>query len=277
MQAWSGVVRSMLVHYSIGMRHGNTRRAATVSILPAVAALAAVSTGASVAVAQGRAYRGPHPVDLEGHWHLEDAVHVHDELPVGVEPFGDVDGVFVFLADPVAYGYEGRSWTYRGVHPLPGGLSAYCGIEGEHRHPFAPDGSFRREAGGAYTFTGALRGGRRMVRPGVVAPRHPIVTRPSAAGNEGPPVVTGTFFHGGCLHAWTVGADGRSVAVPVDGCVPAVRSGVARPPSVLPPPDPRIEQPYTRTFTGPAQLGRRLDRAPQRGANRPPTRPRSDR
>jgi hypothetical protein len=236
-------------------------------VLVALLALLAPSPG----TAQPRAYRGPHPIDLDGRWHLESSTHVHDELATGLEPFGDVDGVLVFLADPLAYGYTGEVWTYRGAHPLPGGLDAYCGIAGEHRHAFAPEGSFRREASGAYAFTGALRGGRRMVRPGIVAPRHPIVVAPGPAPVT--PVIGGTFFQLGCVHTWVAAADGSPIAVPLPGCVPhAVPPRPAPPP---PAPSPSVERPYTSTFSGPATIPRRVDGAPQRP--RPSTPGRRDR
>jgi hypothetical protein len=121
------------------------------------------------AQAEPRPYRGPHPIDLEGRWHDESAVHVHDDLPVGLEPFASIDGVLVFLADPVGYGWAGETWTYRGAHPLPPRLDGTCGISAEHRHPFAPEGDFRRGEDGVYRFTGALRGGEPTSVPGRVA------------------------------------------------------------------------------------------------------------
>lgn len=218
------------------------------------------------AVADARAYRGPHPVDLEGRWHLEEGTHVHGELAVGLEPFGDVDGVLVFLADPVAYAFPGEVWTYRGAHPLPGGLPAYCGVPGEHRHPFAPEGSFRRDDGGAYVFTGSLRGGVAMVRPGRVAPRRPIVSAGDVppgdvASRDARPGIA-PFWFGGCRHALVWGPDGP-VPVPLDGCVPRV--GHPRAPEAPGPPPRRswFDGRYTRTRSGPAGAPRTLPRPRQ--------------
>lgn len=224
-----------------------------------------VVLGAAAAQAQPRAYRGPHPVDLDGHWHHDDAVHVHDELPTGLEPFGDVDGVLVFLADPLAWGFEGDVWTYRGAHPLPGGVPGYCGLSGDHRHPFAPEGTYRRESSGAYRFTGAMRGGVPMARPGRVAPRHPIVT-----ATRGAPITAAPFFQLGCMHQWVTGPDGRPVAVPLAGCIPhrafpPLTRAPVPPPS--PPPAPALH-PYSRTRSGPHTRGRRADAAPQGAAPR---------
>jgi hypothetical protein len=130
---------------------------------------ASVLACAAAAQAEARPYRGPHPVDHRGNWHLQDSVHVHDELAVGTEPFASVDGVLVFLGDPVEYGYDGSVWRYRGVHPLPARIGGYCGLESEHRHPFAPEGQYRREDG-VFVFNGALRGGVQKHRPGRVHP-----------------------------------------------------------------------------------------------------------
>src|SRR5688500_5405755 len=108
--------------------------------------------------AEPRPYRGPHPIDHEGHWHDESAVHVHDDLPVGLAPFAQIDGVLVFLADPIGYGWAGESWRFRGAHPLPPRTGGVCGIAAEHGHPFAPEGEFRRDDAGVYRFVGTLRG-----------------------------------------------------------------------------------------------------------------------
>jgi len=111
-----------------------------------------------------RVYFGPHPVDLDGTWHVEDGRHEYGDLPVGLAPFAEVSGVWIFLADPVDYGYDGPTYAFDGVHPLPTGLDGYCGISGEHVHPFVPEGVYRRDDE-AYAYAGALRGGVPQVRP----------------------------------------------------------------------------------------------------------------
>lgn len=213
--------------------------------------IALVLAYAAPALAEPRAYRGAHPIDLEGNWDLEDELHVHEDLPVGLEPFAEVDGALVFLADPIAYGYDGAAWIYRGAHPIPGALGrGYCGIPGEHRHAFAPEGSYRREGAGAYVFTGAMRGGYRVVRPARVAPLHPIAIAP--------PIVLGpvgtTFFIGDCLHTVVVGLDGVPVAVPLEECI------VSAP---RPPPAPRPREPAR------ARVESRPMRAPPPRGDRP--------
>lgn len=209
--------------------HGVISRASAV-------ALALVAALPVAARADARAYRGPHPIDLDGHWHLDDSLHVHDDLVVGLEPFGDVEGVLVFLADPLAFGWSGDVWTYRGAHPLPGGLPGYCDVPGEHRHPFAPEGSFRREDDGTYVFIGGMRGGFAMVRPGRVTPRRPIVTADVVPYGSTTPSVA-PYWLGGCLHTLVWGRNGP-VPVPLDGCVPRAAHHRRRdpPPAAAPPP-----------------------------------------
>ena len=222
-------------------------------------ALVIVLAAGNSAAAQARPYRGPHPIDLDGHWDLEDAVHVHGELAVGFDPFGDVDGVLVFLGDPLAYGYEGDVWTFRGAHPLPGGMRGYCGLDGEHRHPFAPEGSFRREDDGTHVYVGAMRGGVEMVRPGRAMPRHPIVTGPLVASRPTPGTLA-PFFYGGCMHQWIWGSASRPVAVPYAGCLPTTPfrhgpagSGRSPPARVVPPSAPPVQSTvYSRVTSRPA-------------------------
>lgn len=142
----------------------------------ALVALAVALALSTTARAEPRPYRGPHPMDLDGHWHEEDEVHVHDDLPVGLEPFAEVDGVLVFLGDPDAYGWDGPTWTYDGMHPLPARIGDYCGIAGAHRHPFAPEGDYRR-SDGVWRYVGALRGGVPLHRPGRLTPSEERVRR----------------------------------------------------------------------------------------------------
>lgn len=157
-------------------------------LVAGLAALAGLIVGVSGARAEPRPYRGPHPVDYAGTWHLDRSVHVHDELPVGLGPFAEVDGVLVFLADPIEFGYEGTVWRYRGAHPLPAVVTGYCGIPGEHRHPFPPEGEFRSEDG-VYVFVGALRGGVPTYRPGQTGVPESVARRREDRREEVPAVV----------------------------------------------------------------------------------------
>ncbi len=168
------------------------------------------------ASAQRATYRGAHPLDLEGHWHEVEGPHEHDTLLVGDDPFAEVEGTRVFLADPIAYGWTEAVWTFRGAHPLPG-LDAYCGIAGDHRHPFAPEGAFRRTSSGAYVYRGGMRGGVPMVRPARTEPREPVVVPPAIA-------TPAPYWFWGCQFQLLPGALGSFVPTPlVSGCVPRGR------------------------------------------------------
>lgn len=199
---------------------------------------------AAEASAEPKPYRGAHPIDLEGRWHYESSAHVHDDLPVGRAPFADIDGVLVFLGDPRAYGYDGEVWTFRGAHPLPPAMNGDCGILGEHAHPFAPEGSFRREASGAYSFTGAFVGGRHSYVPGSTAPPAAI-TRPSAPT----PVVVGAP-----IQAFVNVRPGVYTSVVVN---PRSREeGAAPPVPPVPPPAPEARAPEPARAVAPGSFRR---------------------
>ena len=71
----------------------------------------------------------------------------------------------VFVGDPVAYGWDGPKYTYKGPHPVhveavvggdPG--VEYCYLEGPHYHNFEPpEGPDFKVAGGAYFYVGHPR------------------------------------------------------------------------------------------------------------------------
>ena len=158
-------------------------------------------------------------MDLDGHWHLEDAPHEHADLVVGAEPFGEADGVRVFLGDPIAFGWDGEVWTFRGAHPLPGGVPGYCALPGDHRHAFAPEGRFRREPSGAHVYIGGMRGGVAMVRPERITPRRPIVTAPAIASPA-------PYWFWGCQYQLLPASRGALLPTAlVPGCVPRSASG----------------------------------------------------
>jgi len=176
----------------------------------------------ATAAAQTASYHGPHPIDLDGHWHLEDAPHEHAELVVGTRPFGEADGQRIFLGDPIAFGWDGEVWTFRGAHPLPGGVPGYCGLPGDHRHAFAPEGRFRRSSAGAHVYTGGMRGGVAMVRPERTTPRNPILTAPAIASPA-------PYWFLGCQYRLLPGAAGSRVPTAlVPGCVPRSGRGYGR-------------------------------------------------
>nr|HEX4318083.1 hypothetical protein [Kofleriaceae bacterium] len=123
---------------------------------------------------------GPHVHIYEAN-KLEYRVHDDDE---------------VFVGDPVAYGWEGPKFAYKGPHPIhvdmivasdagPGGApdTEYCYITGPHFHHFEPPpGPEFQLAGGAYFYVGEPPKAFVDARPayvGIDAVYAPIVyTRP---------------------------------------------------------------------------------------------------
>jgi hypothetical protein len=96
----------------------------------------------------------------------------------------------VFVGDPVAYGYDGPKYAYKGPHPIHvdayvGGDpdTEYCYLEGPHYHYFEPaDGDDFKLVGNAYFYVGTPAPVMLEARPqyvGINAYYRPIVyTRP---------------------------------------------------------------------------------------------------
>ncbi len=130
--------------------------------------LVALAVAAAPAVADhayGKQVRfvGVHPIPKSeggGMCYIE-GPHVHIYAANKLE-YRDHDGDHYFVGDPVAYGYEGPRYTYKGPHPIHvdavvGGSpdEEYCYIEGPHYHYFAPpEGPDFRMAGDAYFYVG---------------------------------------------------------------------------------------------------------------------------
>ncbi|MFO0695668.1 MAG: hypothetical protein U0230_19055 [Polyangiales bacterium] len=192
--------------------------------------------------AEAARYLGPHPLDLDGNWHLVEGVHEHGALPVGLEPFGVAGGIHVFLGDPIAYGYTQTVFGYVGGHPLPTPALGYCGLGGVHRHPFVPEGSYQRDGSGNYVYRGAFRGGRARV-----VPRRTVPPRPVVAGTPTIPFPTpygyfpGMGYWGGPWAFPALGGGGpvRPAPAPSD---PPAPPAVAPPPPPAPEPDARIRR-----------------------------------
>ncbi len=112
-------------------------------------------------------YVGIHPIPKSeggGFCNIE-GPHVHiyaaDKLQYRVH-----DGANFFVGDPVAYGYEGPRYAYKGNHPIhvdavldddDGDADVeYCYLDGPHYHYFAPpEGPDFKLVGGAYFYIGA--------------------------------------------------------------------------------------------------------------------------
>jgi hypothetical protein len=115
--------------------------------------------------AYGRQVRfvGVHPIPKSeggGMCYIE-GPHVHIYVANKLE-YRAHDGDNYFVGDPVAYGYDGPRYTYKGPHPIHvdavvGGPpdEEYCYLEGPHYHYFAPpEGPEFRTVGDAYFYVG---------------------------------------------------------------------------------------------------------------------------
>ena len=114
-------------------------------------------------------------------------VHIYAANKLEYRAHGDDH---VFVGDPVAYGYDGPKYAYKGPHPIHveavvGGDPdvEYCYIEGPHYHYFEPpDGDDFKLAGNAYFYVGTPAPVMVQARPqyvGINAYYRPFVyTRP---------------------------------------------------------------------------------------------------
>jgi hypothetical protein len=110
-------------------------------------------------------YIGIHPTPKGaggGLCHIEGPhVHVYPADPI---QYRDHHGRHFFVGDPVAFGYDGERFAYKGHHPIDVHLVVddaredveYCYLDGPHYHAFAPpvDAEFEI-VGGVYFFVGA--------------------------------------------------------------------------------------------------------------------------
>jgi hypothetical protein len=109
-------------------------------------------------------YVGIHPVpktERGGICYIEGLhVHIYDADRI---QYRDHRGANYFVGDPVAYGYEGERYAYKGHHPIHVNVvvgdddpdDEYCYMNGPHYHYFAPpEGPEFRVAGDAYFYVG---------------------------------------------------------------------------------------------------------------------------
>jgi hypothetical protein len=102
-------------------------------------------------------YFGYHPIPEAyggGFCEREDR-HQHEFAPVEIEFYNVVDGVYYFVGDPSAYGYEDELYWYQYHHPVPtywGG--GYCYLVGPHRHWWVPWGGYFVLTNGYYHYRG---------------------------------------------------------------------------------------------------------------------------
>lgn len=103
-------------------------------------------------------YAGVHPMPKSeggGMCHIE-GPHVHIFAANKLE-YRVHDDNYVFVGDPVAYGWDGPKYAYKGNHPMHvetfvGGPAdvQYCYINGPHYHYFEPEDPDVKLVGGAY-------------------------------------------------------------------------------------------------------------------------------
>lgn len=119
-------------------------------------------------------YHGGHPLSVKpeaGFCYIEvPHVHAHSIHKKHKPLYREHQGHLVFVADPVAYGYEGPQHTYYGHHPIAvdvvlgheasyasGQQLEFCYLEGPHYHPFDPQPGLSFEASaGASWYVGDL-------------------------------------------------------------------------------------------------------------------------
>lgn len=109
-------------------------------------------------------YAGIHPVAKSeggGICHIE-FPHVH-VYPANKLEYRLVADNYVFVGDPVAYGWDGPKYAYKGHHPIQVNVIAevpepdieYCYITGPHYHYFEPpEGPDFKIVGDAYFYVG---------------------------------------------------------------------------------------------------------------------------
>ena len=131
------------------------------TLLFTIAALALMA-GTALAAGKQVKYLGIHPIAKAnggGFCNIE-GPHVH-MYPADKVQYRDHRGYQHFVGDPVAYGYDGKRYAYKGNHPIHVNAvvgdedpdDEYCYINGPHYHYFAPpEGPEFKVAGGAYFF-----------------------------------------------------------------------------------------------------------------------------
>ncbi|HUS66762.1 MAG TPA: hypothetical protein VMZ28_19630 [Kofleriaceae bacterium] len=132
---------------------------------------AGLTAQAQPARAEHVSYVGMHPIHAGGGFCYIEAPHVHVYAPSAKAKvmYRTYDDANYFVGDPVAFKYDGPSYTYYGHHPIdvgvvvegdvevaaPGADVEFCYLDGPHYHYFAPsvDASFEVK-GDAYWYVG---------------------------------------------------------------------------------------------------------------------------
>jgi hypothetical protein len=149
------------------MTRRTTVTSAAIAVLGALLVLPSIeplATSAHAASGKQVHYIGIHPVpkvEGGGLCYIE-APHVH-VFEVDRLQYRDHHGASFFVGDPVAYGYDGPRYAYKGHHPIHVHVvlgaeepdEEYCYLNGPHYHYFAPpEGPDFQLAGDAYFFVG---------------------------------------------------------------------------------------------------------------------------
>lgn len=109
----------------------------------------------------------PIPAEAGGGFCNIDGPHVHVYRPDHAgELYRVVGGSYLFIGDPVPFGYDGPKHVYSGRHPIPVDElvpgehhehdgSVYCYLDGPHYHVYAPPPALKFvERGNAYWYVG---------------------------------------------------------------------------------------------------------------------------
>jgi len=198
------------------------------SILLGIVALIALT---AIAEAKQVRYVGLHPVakvEGGGICYIE-GPHVHVYAADKIQ-YRDHDGYNHFVGDPVAYGYDGPRYTYKGHHPIQVGAVVgdgqadveFCYLDGPHYHYFQPavEADFKL-AGDAYFYVGAPPAAYVEARPAFVSIN--TVYRPLVYPR---PVVTVAAPVGWIGASVEVGAPAVVVAAPAPRARVVGRAGV---------------------------------------------------
>ncbi|HYX93375.1 MAG TPA: hypothetical protein VE782_17565 [Myxococcaceae bacterium] len=114
--------------------------------------VALLALGAMTSEAKGIKYAGIHPRTgkPEGGLCFIEFVHVHTSTPFDPALYQQRGDVWIFVGDPVPFGYEGPRYRYYGHHPVTMNLLVtggegvlYCYLDGPHWHAYQPPEDYK--------------------------------------------------------------------------------------------------------------------------------------
>jgi hypothetical protein len=198
--------------------------------------IAIVCLAATTAWADRVSYLGLHPLPKShggGVCYIE-GPHVHDFAPDKLQ-YRDHDGHHFFVGDPVAYGYDGPKYAYKGHHPIhvhevmnDDEIDVeFCYLDGPHYHYFSPplEADFK-VVGEAYFFVGTPPKGYAEARPAMVKINavykpirytRPVITVVAPVGWIGATVVAPTVVVKPVRPVVEIGAEVHLPLVIIDG------------------------------------------------------------